>query len=73
VPRGQRAPFDESAVGWQELGIRPEGSVYYRYAVTLSGASYVVQAEGDLDGNGTTSRFTLDGRTHMLTVERELE
>ncbi len=73
VPRGKREPFNDAASGWHELGIRPEGPVYYRYQVTLTDKGYVAQAEGDLNGDGVTSLFKLDGRTHTLTVEHELE
>jgi prepilin-type N-terminal cleavage/methylation domain-containing protein len=73
VPRGGRQAFDLTAAGWRDLGVRPEGLVYYRYEVKLAGASFVAQAEGDLDGNGVSSLFTLDGSTHALAVERELE
>ena len=73
VPKGTRGAFDLAAPGWRDLGVRAEGPVYYKYQVKLDGAGFVAQAEGDLDGDGVTSRFTLDGRTLKLKVENELE
>ena len=45
----------------------------YRYGVELTPGSFRVVAEGDLDGNGTPSRYVLDGRTQRLEVTEELE
>jgi type IV pilus assembly protein PilE len=73
VPRGVRAPFDHSRAGWRELGVRSEGATRYRYEVRLQEGGFVALAEGDLDGDGKSSLFTLDGRTHKLAVENELE
>jgi prepilin-type N-terminal cleavage/methylation domain-containing protein len=58
---------------WATLGFSPTGPLRYRYQVLTQGGSYTVVAEGDLDADGVTSRFALDGRTFTLTVERELE
>ena len=58
---------------WKELGVRIEATVRYRYSVALDDGSFVVTAEGDLNGDSVPSRFTLDGRTLGLVVEDELE
>jgi len=58
---------------WQQLGFAPTGLVRYRYAVDVTGGSFQVRAEGDLDGDGQTSLFTLNGATMVLQVQDELE
>ena len=73
VPRGQVGAFDAHADGWDTLGIRPEGPIRYRYQVTVDGDSYRVVAEGDLNGDGRTSTFTLEGATLVLSTQGELE
>jgi type IV pilus assembly protein PilA len=42
---------------FDQLGWSPTGEVFFNYAVTASGASYTIEAYGDLDGNGTNSDF----------------
>ena len=71
VPKGLTA--FSTAECWSALGIAQQGRVRYRYAVTVEGDSFAVLAEGDLDGDGTTSRFLLDGKTLDVSSERELE
>ncbi len=65
--------FPEDEACWRELGIRSEGLVRYRYAVSLDDDSFLVTAEGDLDGDGRASRFSLDGRDLSLHIVDELE
>jgi len=72
VPR-EPVAFPEDEPCWKALGIRSEGLVRYRYAVSLEDDSYLVTAEGDLDGDGQQSRFSLDGRDLILHVVDELE
>lgn len=72
VPRVPRA-FDVTRPGWKELGIRADGVLRYRYQVILSGDSFTVLANGDLNANGTPSTFELAGNTLSITVRDELE
>ncbi len=40
--------------GFNTLGFKPEGKVYYQYAITASGApAYTIEARSDLDGDTT--------------------
>lgn len=72
-PRGVRGKFDAARPGWKELGLTIDGPVRYRYEVVLDGDSFKAVATGDLDGDGTPSRFALAGNSLQLTVENELE
>ena len=72
IPRGGES-FPSHRQCWQQLGIRLDGDVHYRYAVSLEEESFVVVAEGDLDENGLASRFTLSGRNLSLDIQDELE
>lgn len=58
---------------WQALGITAEGRVRFRYAVEVEGDAFKVIAEGDLDADGTPSRFTLDSRTLDIVADKEFE
>jgi len=56
VPTNYKAPWVSTAAGFsafEELGFHPEGSVYYRYSVDISGSSFGVVAEGDIDADAT--------------------
>lgn len=53
--------------GWQCLKFSMTGPQYYQYGYTSTGggaanATYSAYANGDLDGDGTTSNFTLSGK-----------
>jgi prepilin-type N-terminal cleavage/methylation domain-containing protein len=72
VPQGA-GTFPSEAPCWKALGFQLTGAVRYRYAVTLDGDSFMATAEGDLDKDGTPSRFTLHGRDMEIFVEDELE
>lgn len=72
VPAGGTTSFDRDADGWNELGVAIDGPVRYQYEVEADEDSFRVIARGDLDGDGATSRFTLDG-TLTLATEDELE
>lgn len=59
---------------WNAVGFKASGPLHYEYRVDLDGDdNFKVVALGDLDGNGKTSKFTLDGKTLELTTENELE
>ncbi len=72
VPQGP-VSFPNAEPCWQALGLRLGGPVRYRYGVALREGSFLATAEGDLDGDGVHSRFTLDGRDLGLTIQDELE
>ena len=65
-------PFPTAAC-WKTLQIAIGADVRYRYGVTLEGDSFVATAEGDLDRDGTPSRYTMDGRTLVVDGKDELE
>lgn len=48
---------------WSELGFSPRGDHYFQYRYTSDGASYSLEAQGDLDGDGELGqlRMTKDG------------
>jgi prepilin-type N-terminal cleavage/methylation domain-containing protein len=73
VPRGRTGLFDVSRPGWKDLGFRPEGAVRYRYQVRLEGQSFVASAQGDLDGNGKASTFSIRGDDLRVQAQDELE
>ena len=73
VPAGATVAFDAAAEGWHELGLAAEGPVRFLYRVELDGDSFRAIAEGDLDGDGSLSRFTLDGGSLSLATEEPLE
>lgn len=72
VPKGPVA-FANDADCWKRLGIQVDGVVRYRYSVTAAEGTFDAVAEGDLDGDGVTSRFTLHGRDLSLDVVNERE
>lgn len=47
-----RRPFSDSTGGFETLGWRPLGSVYFRYAIAVDGASFTADASADLDADG---------------------
>jgi prepilin-type N-terminal cleavage/methylation domain-containing protein len=72
VPAGPVA-FPNEAACWRALGVRVAGPVRYRYAVTLADGSFTVTAEGDLDHDGASSRYTLRGRDFTVDAVDPLE
>lgn len=69
---------------WLAFGFRPvaeDAPHLYSFAFDNQGTSFVLEARGDLDGDGATSRFTLRGTIDNgtakldegMTVENELE
>lgn len=73
VPRGTATPFVGTEC-WKELGLTIEGDVRFRYAVEVSEPTgFTVVAEGDLDADGVTSSYRLDGRSQALTIKEALE
>lgn len=65
--------FPNDKACWKALGIRLEGPIRYRYQVRQDGESFTVLAEGDLDADGVSSLFSLDGRDLQLSVKDEDE
>lgn len=66
-------PFPGDQACWKDLQIQVGGLVRYRYGVTLQEGTFLATAEGDLDGDGAPSRFTLTGQNLDLSVEDRLE
>jgi len=74
VPRAQEATFDRNRAGWKELGFSVDAPVRYQYEVRVDSANvFSIVALGDLDGDGTQSRFELRGDSLRVNVENELE
>jgi type IV pilus assembly protein PilA len=42
---------------FDQIGWAPEGSVFFQYAVQVSGSTYTAEATGDLDATGPVSDF----------------
>ena len=73
TPRGIAGTFDGEAPGWKELGLALDGEIRFRYEVQVDGDRFVAIATGDLDGDGQTSRYALDGSTFLYDVKDALE
>lgn len=58
---------------WKALGFSVDGLVRYRYQVKRAGSGFEVIAEGDLNGDSVTSKFTLSSQDLRVTTEREFE
>lgn len=48
--------------GFACLGFSMQSPQYYQYAYTRAGEGFRAEARGDLDGDGVTSLFVVDGR-----------
>lgn len=72
IPTGPVA-FPDQEPCWQKLGVQLSGPTRYRYAVEVEEDWFVVRAEGDLDGDGLSSSYTLDGRTLHISSTHPLE
>lgn len=70
---GGLAPWQDPQGCWKAMGIEVGGAVRYRYSVELHGSDFVAVAEGDLDGDGQSGRYRLDGRSLVVTAEGPLE
>jgi type IV pilus assembly protein PilA len=57
ISTNKRAWTGGGLTQFDQLGWSPTGEVFFNYAVTVSGASYTIDAVGDLDGNGVSSDF----------------
>jgi hypothetical protein len=79
VPRGAKytsAAADWQRGGWKALGFQMNDAQYYSYGIDRSadGKTCTYYAEGDLNGDGVTSRFELvaqivkDGRGHRMQL-----
>lgn len=62
----QSSPVEWSAAGWQCLKFSMDAPQYYMYNYTMTGAdggtvgdNFVASAEGDLDGDGALSTFSI--------------
>ena len=67
------ATTNTPAVGWPCLRFEIASPQYYMYGYTAAtGASMTATAEGDLDGNGTQSTFTLNGTIDPQTKRLRL-
>jgi prepilin-type N-terminal cleavage/methylation domain-containing protein len=71
VPK-REVPF-AARTCWDALGVRAEGGVRYRYQVSLTASGFEAVAEGDLDGDGNTSRFTLSSTDLGIITQDEFE
>jgi hypothetical protein len=76
IPYGKRVlpnPRSFTHPSWQDIGFTLDGPTFYAYdfVTAADGKSAVVQARGDIDGDGTTSLFELDVRldAHGAPVE----
>ncbi len=75
VPRGTKyvsGPTDwlagNETKGWACLQFDILGPQYYSYGYVSNPSAFTATAEGDLDGNGTTSSFALSGEVVAGTV-----
>ena len=57
VPGTTKSIWPTPAVGFDEIGWGPEGSVFFQYAITTAGTGYTASATADLDGNGTNQSW----------------
>ncbi|OGQ14915.1 MAG: hypothetical protein A2138_16215 [Deltaproteobacteria bacterium RBG_16_71_12] len=68
IPHGVAVPWP-SGDAWRALGVSPVGPIRFQYAVEVEAAGgFRVVARGDLDGDGVSSTFMLDGKTLELVV-----
>ena len=72
IPGFRPVPF-EGPDCWARLGVTLDTPVYYQYEVIRHGDSLRAVATGDLNGNGKTSSFALEGATMDFTVIDGLE
>ena len=72
VPTRPDVFFDATRDGWSDIGFDVEGYVHFQYAVEVKKDAFTVVAVGDLDGDGESSRLTVD-HTLKYVAERELE
>ncbi len=67
VPAGVKAAWTATGTGFDVVGFAPAGSVYYQYAVAITGTtSFTATATGNLDADSANASFTLD-QTGALT------
>ncbi len=71
VPKVARALAPRAC--WKALGLSTSERSRFRYQVKLTPTGFEAIAEGDLDADGVTSRFTLQSNDLVITSENELE
>jgi len=66
VPTGIKVSADWNSPGWTALKVSSDTPVLYRYTTVASGirinSAFTARAEGDLDGDSTTSLFERIGK-----------
>ncbi|MEZ4703933.1 MAG: type II secretion system protein [Bdellovibrionota bacterium] len=64
LPSGTKGTFDPTVLNWNQL-LSVTGEVYYQYVATQAGtgnaATSTARANGDLDGDGVTSAYSMNG------------
>ena len=62
IAAGVKGDWVADQAGWIDIGFEPKGQIYYQYQVTVGSpaTTFLAYARGDLDGDSTTSTFTLD-------------
>lgn len=65
----------ETRLEWTQLGFMPDGPLYYVYEVDTSddGASYVIRARGNLDGDSVESLYELSSASPSITRQNPLD
>jgi len=60
LPGNYKVSWSDAAAGFEDfsdMGYRPEGTVYFRYQVDTSGASFALGAVADVDGNNVYQQW----------------
>jgi len=77
-PTTQRRKLDWTLAGWNALAVQNYGNVYHSYYIyfqTTSPIYFLVQAEGDLDGDGVvnvrTQQWNMSQGKWSLTTDTE--
>ncbi|MBL8935199.1 MAG: prepilin-type N-terminal cleavage/methylation domain-containing protein [Archangium sp.] len=71
VPKGARLLPERAC--WKALGMSTSERSHYRYQVKLTPTGFEAIAEGDLDADGVTSRFSLQSNDLVIVSENDLE
>jgi len=77
VPAATTAAWDTGVANWEAVGFEPKGQVRYQYLVVAGAAgittSFTATATGDLDGDATTSVFTITEAGTSIAETNPLE